>query len=115
MVGNPLEYNFEVWGGLAANSWAKHLWERLWYYRIKFDMEYDGRMHHPGQRNKPYLPRENNKCVMEELVAKVVRGKPLTQANRCRIRNEALWFSCMAMADGDGVDTAYLHDWRNTL
>merc|ERR1711983_279962 len=114
VTGNPLEYDFDVWGVLAEDTWVKHLWERLWYYQIRLDMEYGGRMHRAGSRDKPYLPRENDKCVMEALVAKGVRGKTLAQANRCRIRNEIFWYSCIATADGIGVDPSYLSDWKGS-
>ena len=56
-----MEYDFDVWGDLAEDTWAKHFWERLWHYRIWLDMEYDGRMHRPDHRNEPYLSRENDK------------------------------------------------------
>ena len=78
MTGNPLEYDFDVWGNLAEDSWVKHLWERLWFYGIRLDMEYDGRMHRPEHHDKPYLPQENDKCVMEELVVNGVQGKTLS-------------------------------------
>ena len=51
---------------------------------------------------------------MEALVAKGVWGKTLVQANRYRTRNEVFWYSCMATADGVGVDPSYLGDWKSS-
>ena len=38
--GCPLDYDFETWGHLATNSWAKSLWEKVDHFGLGLHLEH---------------------------------------------------------------------------
>ena len=67
----PLEYDYDIWSGLATNSWVKALWERIHKFKIKIDLDYEALP----------MPRERDECIMERFVKERVRGKQLVAIN----------------------------------
>ena len=102
--GCPLNYDYDVWGKLATDSWVKSLWERVCRFKIKLDIEY----------KKLPPPREFDECIMERLVREGVQGKQLTSLNRVRKHQEALFLSDIVTANGQRIDPIYLSSWHES-
>ena len=102
--GCPLNYDYDVWGKLATDSWVKSLWERVCRFKIKLDIEY----------KKLPPPRENDECIMERLVREGVRGSQLINLNRVRKHQEALFLSDIVTANGRRLDPIYLSSWHES-
>lgn len=100
----PLSYDFDTWGNLATHSWVKSLWEKIWTFKLDLEIDYP---------SLP-LPRERDKCIMEELVMRGYRGKTLAMLNRARKRQEAVFMSCISTASGTRLDETYMHDWHDS-
>ena len=86
----PLEYDYDVWGALATNSWVKALWERIHRFKIRIEIDYKALR----------LPRERDECIMERFVRERVSRKELVGINRVRKHQQALFLSDIISANG---------------
>ena len=95
--GCPLSYNFQKYGCLATNIWAKSLWEKVQAYKIEISLDYKG-LHQPrGQQDR---------CLMEILVEDhKVEDDTLQRVNRVQKHQE------VATMGGKKVDSYYAEDW----
>ena len=99
--GCPLHYDYNTWAHLATNSWIKSLWEKVDYFGLGLQLEYE---------NLAPL-REHDTCLMEELIRLKVSKAMATKVNRCRKRQEVMWISCIASASGGSIECQYYSDW----
>jgi hypothetical protein len=86
---NPLDENFSVLGALVADVWLKAIWERVWYYKFGIYLDY------PIQP----LPRGSDVDIVELLPEIRKQGETLKSLNRCRLAHEAIYLSCVSMAE----------------
>ena len=85
---------FHEYGHLTQNSWIRHLWKECWKHNIKLK----------GTYNKPKLQRENDICLMQQLIGhNNFTKKQIAAINRCRIYLQALTLSDIANGTGSFV------------
>ena len=95
---NPLLADFDQRGCLATSCWMKAVWERLHFYKITLNLKYN---HIP-------LPRERDMEIVELISQYETSKKIKLSLNRCRIKHQALFLSCLATYDGTRINQAYL-------
>jgi len=100
----PLYYDFQTWGCLTTNCWIKSLWEKLGKLDIKLHVDYPP--------TKP--PWERDKCIMQALLDAGVNHEDWKVCNKVRKHQQAMWLSCISVANGSGVDPLYLYSWRDS-
>ena len=78
----------------------KAIWERVWHFDLSLEINY----------KTLEMPREQDECIMEQLVKDRVCGSRLVSINRVRKVQEALFLSNITNADGTKIDKTYAGD-----
>ena len=92
---------FHEFGHLTQNSWIRHLWKECWKHNIKLK----------GTYNKPKLQRENDICLMQQLIGhNSFTKKQIAAINRCRIYMQALTLSDIANGTGSFVTKMHMKE-----
>ena len=105
-TGCPLNLDYQKFGHLATDTWAKSLWEKIHTNKIEVSLDY----------KKLKQPRgAADKCLMETWV----RNSHLTESelrglNRVRKHQQATFLSDITTAKGDKLDQTYLSDWKES-
>ena len=94
--GNLLEERFNTLGVLAPEMWITAVWERSSRYQFKLFLNY------------PVQPWEGDKTLLYIFLANGIQGISLFSLSRCRISHQAMYHSCISMADGKHFDRSYL-------
>ena len=105
VAGCPFSYNYETWNGLATDSWVKSLWEQIHTFGLSVEIDYETLK----------APRENDEYIMERLVREGMHGVELVSVNRAQKKQEALFLSDIATANGRKINPIYLTDWTGSL
>ena len=79
-------------------TWITAVWGRSSCYQFELFLNY------PVQCQ----PLEGDKTLLDIFLAKYKRGKSLLSLSRCRISHQAMYLSCISMADGKHLDRTYL-------
>ena len=99
-------YDYKKCSCLATDTWTKLLCENISAYGIEVKLKYP----------KMKQPRgSQDKCMMEMIVeGSGMNNKELASFNRPRKRQQAIFLSDIATAEGDKIDRLLLSDWQET-
>jgi hypothetical protein len=87
---NPFLQDYAKWGHLAPLSWVKMLWKSLHHFEITLYMKFPTIV----------APRENDRMIMDIILAHPLDLLEVTRLNRCRVFLQAIFLSDITTADG---------------
>jgi hypothetical protein len=96
--GYPLNEDYGKLGILATDGWVKAVWERASYYGYKVALDYPTEV----------PPRKNDTSQVSLFLERGKTREELIGLNRCHIKHQAKYLSCISTADGKYVNHAYL-------
>ena len=99
----PFNYDFEIWGHLATDAWAKALWEKIDELGIVLELQYD---------DIP-IPRRKDRAIMDCMVDLGLRRTELQRVNKVRKAQEAMFLSDITTPNGRYLEQDLLDgDWK---